>query len=217
MLTLRKHEKDYMLRGDQKYLQRLDKMSVQLITNIRNSLIDDADKENAVDLVETYIAGVNQLSSADQKIASLREDMKADADPIMAFANQLNTTAEANQAEITTQIQASVGPSISLMWGVSIVSVLISMAFGIIITRNITKPLTQTVTMIGEMEQGILGKRLNMTRKDEIGCVAVAMDNLANSLQNEVMVPIQKLAAGDLTFEVNLAANGKACASRSNI
>jgi methyl-accepting chemotaxis protein len=202
MLTLRKHEKDYMLRGDQKYLQRLDKAAAQLTRNIRSSSIEAAEKENAVSLVEEYTAGVHRLSQIDRKIATLLQKMKDAADPVMAFAENLSSKAQTEQAEMTASIQASAGRSIALMWGVSVVSFLISLVFGLLITRNITKPLTQTMVMIGEMEQGILERRLNLARKDEIGRMAGAMDNLADSLQNEVMVPMQKLAAGDLTFDV---------------
>ena len=202
MLTLRKHEKDYMLRGDQKYLQRLDKAAAQLTSNIRSAPIEAAEKENALTLVEEYTAGVNRLAQINQKITVLLQKMKAAADPVMAFAQDLSTRVQTEQAEMTASIQASAGRSIALMWGVSIASVLISLAFGVLITRNITQPLSQTMAMIGEMEQGILERRLKLTRKDEIGRMAEAMDNLADSLQNEVMVPMQKLAAGDLTFDV---------------
>ncbi|MCW8892380.1 MAG: methyl-accepting chemotaxis protein, partial [Deltaproteobacteria bacterium] len=73
---------------------------------------------------------------------------------------------------------------------------------GWLLIRSIAGPLVKTVTMIKELENGILKTRLRMNRKDEIGQMAVAMDNFADSLQEEIVKPMQQLAAGDLTFRV---------------
>ncbi|MEZ4483264.1 MAG: methyl-accepting chemotaxis protein [Syntrophotaleaceae bacterium] len=56
--------------------------------------------------------------------------------------------------------------------------------------------------MIEELEKGHIDQRLNLTRQDEIGQMAQTMDRFADSLQNEVVDSLQKLAAGDLTFQV---------------
>ncbi|ADH85360.1 methyl-accepting chemotaxis protein [Desulfurivibrio alkaliphilus] len=65
-----------------------------------------------------------------------------------------------------------------------------------------TRPIAQTVQMIKEMGQGRLDRRLNMQREDEIGQMAAAMDEFADTLQHQVVGSLQKLAQGDLTFEV---------------
>ncbi|HIJ77994.1 MAG: methyl-accepting chemotaxis protein [Desulfobulbaceae bacterium] len=72
-----------------------------------------------------------------------------------------------------------------------------------IITRSITQPVNKTVHMLQEMEKGHLDSRLNMDRGDEIGIMAKTMDSFADNLQNEMVHALQKLAAGDLTFEAN--------------
>jgi methyl-accepting chemotaxis protein len=64
----------------------------------------------------------------------------------------------------------------------------------------IRRPLVNLEEMIKEMEKGHLDKRLNMKSKDEIGQIAKTMDSFADSLQNEVLDSLQKLAKGDLTF-----------------
>jgi methyl-accepting chemotaxis protein len=68
--------------------------------------------------------------------------------------------------------------------------------------RNIIKPLSATVEMINELEAGHLDKRLKLTSSDEFGQMATAMDSFAENLQNEVVYSMQRLANGDLTYEV---------------
>ena len=52
-----------------------------------------------------------------------------------------------------------------------------------------------------KIPQGRLDKRLNLTRKDEIGEKAKAVDGFADNLQHEIVTVFEKLADGDFTFE----------------
>lgn len=70
------------------------------------------------------------------------------------------------------------------------------------LSRSITTPMHEAVSMLGELEDGHLSTRLEMDQKDEIGQMANTMDRFANSLQNEVIHCLHKLASGDLQFEI---------------
>ncbi len=80
----------------------------------------------------------------------------------------------------------------------SVGGLVLSWMFG----RRIGAAMGQTVQMLKELEKGRLDHRLNFTRKDEIGEMAAAMDSFADSLQNEVVADLQRIAQGDLTVSV---------------
>ncbi len=82
-------------------------------------------------------------------------------------------------------------------------SLLITAMCWMIIARRVIRPIGETVHMIMEMEMGHLGDRLKMNRCDEIGQMARAMDALAESLETEVVSALQKLARGDLSFDIH--------------
>jgi methyl-accepting chemotaxis protein len=88
----------------------------------------------------------------------------------------------------------------------NIILALVALPFGIlvavIIARGILGPLKKSCEMIEEMEKGHLDRRLNLNRKDEIGRMARTMDAFADSLRDEMIGPLQKLAEGDLTFTI---------------
>ncbi len=88
------------------------------------------------------------------------------------------------------------------MLGLGAIALLCGAILAIFITRSITAPMKKTVVMIEDLESGHLHTRLQMDRKDEIGQLAETMDRLADSLQNEIVASLQKLANGDLTFEI---------------
>lgn len=86
---------------------------------------------------------------------------------------------------------------------VIVLGVIAALSLGLLIARGIAQPLELSVEMIQEMEQGHIDQRLNMEQQDEIGQMARAMDAFAQSLQVEVVDVLQRLATGDLTFDVN--------------
>lgn len=84
---------------------------------------------------------------------------------------------------------------------------LIALVFGIVtaflMSKSITTPLAAVVDMLQEMSRGHLGMRLNMHLKDEIGLMADTIDRFADKLEGEMVVALEKLADGDLTFDAN--------------
>ncbi|MCW8859726.1 MAG: bacteriohemerythrin [Deltaproteobacteria bacterium] len=84
-----------------------------------------------------------------------------------------------------------------------VIALLIGIALAYIISRSLTAPMKQAMAMLGDLDAGHLDTRLNMKRKDEIGQMATTMDNFAESLQNEVVSSLQRLANGDLTFDIS--------------
>ena len=67
-----------------------------------------------------------------------------------------------------------------------------------LILIRLLRPLKETTVMIKEMSRGHITRRLNITRSDEIGQMAQAMDNLADYLQ-ETFMGLSRIAAGDLS------------------
>ena len=85
---------------------------------------------------------------------------------------------------------------------IGVVALLLGVLIAILISRSLTGPMRKTVEMLEELEKGHLDNRLQLNRKDEIGQMAESMDRFADSLQNEIVGSLQKLADGDLTFAV---------------
>ena len=82
------------------------------------------------------------------------------------------------------------------------VGLVIAIVTGLLLTNSITRPLSMTVKMIQEMGKGHLGMRLELSREDEIGIMASAMDRFATDLQQNVVAVMQSIAAGDLSMHV---------------
>jgi methyl-accepting chemotaxis protein len=87
---------------------------------------------------------------------------------------------------------------------ISLIAALILFSIGLymLVRKLIVIPMGMTMQMIKEMEMGHLDTRLQMDQGDEIGQMAKTMDAFSDSLQQEIVGSLQKMADGNLTFEV---------------
>lgn len=70
----------------------------------------------------------------------------------------------------------------------------------VLLGKLVRRPLLRLREMMQALANGHLVQRLNMQQQDELGDTARAMDQLAESLEGEVVSALQKLARGDLNF-----------------
>ncbi|MDY0213770.1 MAG: methyl-accepting chemotaxis protein [Desulfuromonadaceae bacterium] len=82
-------------------------------------------------------------------------------------------------------------------------TILASLVVVIWFARGLARPIGQVVHMLQEMSNGHISQRLNMKRQDEIGVMAATMDEFADNLEHELVDSMQRLAHGDLTFEIH--------------
>ena len=71
-----------------------------------------------------------------------------------------------------------------------------------VLRKMIVVPVGQVKSVLNEIDLGHLDTRLHLTQQDELGDMARTLDTLSDSLQTEVVTPLEQLAAGDLTFRV---------------
>ncbi|WP_187426717.1 methyl-accepting chemotaxis protein [Geothermobacter ehrlichii] len=85
----------------------------------------------------------------------------------------------------------------------SIVTVLILGPVFYLFRRSIVHPLAAVVRMADELRRGKVDARVDVGfRNDEFGDMAAALNDFADSLEHEVVDYLQKLAAGDLTEQI---------------
>jgi methyl-accepting chemotaxis protein len=81
----------------------------------------------------------------------------------------------------------------------TIVAIAIAVGIGIILTRNIAGPVNMLRDNIKEIHLGHLGNRLNLSRKDEVGEAAMALDKFLDDFQKYVIGTMKMVSEGDLS------------------
>ncbi len=196
----------------QQGLDNLTAASQQIRTNWQTYLGTElvAQEKTLVTRAEPLMADADQAVSRLRKIFEQRDEaalvlfirtvLYAKIDPISdTVADLIDVQLEVAQAEVATAVgnyQFIQKMVVGSLGGGILLAILLSF----VIIRGITRPTDQAVHMIEELGRGNLEPRLQMSRKDEIGRLAQALDAFADNMRDEVVAAFKALAAGDFTF-----------------
>ena len=193
-----------------------NKLMKEAIAALEPTLVNDEDEKLYKELVE-------KEKIVDDIIQKTRAILKADNRPdavsnrvaeAITFLHGDGETAEKKvQGHIEKMIELSIkeantvsnnntkiAKSQSLFMRVALaICILLAIILGLFLSFSITGPLQKGVAMIQEMAKGHLKSRLRMTRKDEVGILAKAMDDFSDDLQKNVVATIVKIGEGDLS------------------
>ena len=104
------------------------------------------------------------------------------------------------EAERLSQANTDLYKTSSIMMIIAaIIGVIIALVLGISLTRNIAGPVNMLKDNIKEIHLGHLGNRLNLSRKDEVGEAAMALDEFSNDFQKYVLGTMKMVSEGDLS------------------
>ncbi len=93
----------------------------------------------------------------------------------------------------------------------SLICLIISIVFATIIIRNISQPLKALSKTLWEVAQGNLSSRSGIKSKNELGTIAMSIDDFASELQtviNELDMTLTAVAKGDLTKPITIDFKG---------
>ncbi len=201
-LNARKFEKEHIISRDETFLERARKSIGNMLT-VAQRLVDSFDDEDNIAMTQ----------EARSQILKYQQNFENHAAQ-MAEQQQLNkemhrSAMNANEACLgaLAAIKKSSGDSLSqaniVLIAISSLAIIIGLILAIRISRGISLPLTRTVEMLDALENGHIDTRLNLDRGDEIGQLAKTMDRFADSLNTEVVKPLNQLASGNLNFDVH--------------
>ena len=183
LLTLRKHEKDYLLRLDKKYVVKAHKTLDKLLSEYNNSDFSNEDRNNVENLVQKYRELFDALVKADEHITKVKTDMRNvvhKIEPIVANLSQEAEKLSLNKIE-ATEIKASKKAMLAIIIG--IIAVISGQLAGFLIARTIINAITETIDGTKKIAQGDLTHHININQKDEVGILALSMNTMCKNLQ----------------------------------
>ncbi|BCR06645.1 hypothetical protein DESUT3_37140 [Desulfuromonas versatilis] len=174
----------------------------------------DNDNDNERRLAEALQKETEGITAASLELVSLVEsgapweqinnlDMRIDRYG-EASVKQLGGFASEIRGEVAAAQQAmrgGIAQGATLTWVVGLACLAILGSAFFLLARGIIGPLRRAGEMLKKIEGGHLDMRLHQAGSDEIAQLGRTLDAFAESLQQEVVVPLQQLAAGDLTFK----------------
>ncbi|MTI43424.1 methyl-accepting chemotaxis protein [Roseibium hamelinense] len=177
MLMMRRHEKDFMLRGGQKYIDRVDERRSEFDPLLASSSLSDADKAEIARLMDSYQSGFKAFAAMAQEIGSRTEALEAIFEQREAEFAALSEAAYEGKVAAQENLAVAQGLAQKIIFGTAGVALLVVIALGWLIGRSITRPVRG---LTGVMKT-LAGGELNVTvpyaeTGSEVGDMARAVE-----------------------------------------
>ncbi|WP_051676923.1 methyl-accepting chemotaxis protein [Maridesulfovibrio frigidus] len=185
-LDIRKNEKDYLLRGEDKYVEKTLGSITALYTAFKQS---SASPEHAVDIekdLKAYKKAFVGLVESDQLIAGYVKEMRAAThaiEPLLVKIEELSVKAQV--AEATALDVAAADYSITAV-SIGIIALVIGLLLSVLITNAITTPLKAAAVTAKNMADGDLREDVVAEGSDETGQMLAAMREMIFRLRDVV-------------------------------
>ena len=186
ILQLRRREKDYLLRGDQHYvdlaLSELDRMT-ELVTN---SAVSQPDKARLHALIADYRRDFLALVEQNSHIAALHQEMR---DAVIQIAPMVrNNVQEADRAmtQVSEQIHASSQADAERTQWILITAIFLGILFAAAITLSIARPLRRMAGLLDQLAYDHPVERVPALPggRDEVNAMAQSVNAMADHKAN---------------------------------
>ena len=224
MLTLRRHEKDYFLRGEEQYITSLHERVVTFKDDIAaTDSLSPVQKEELVVLVDNYEALFDQVVQLDTTVAANIQTYRDAVDQVEPLVDQLRDAALIEQAAAKADLEQVAQTGSQTIIGISVAVLVLGIGLSLWLARNITRQIDTITDTFANVAEGDLISRTSIVSSDELGQMAIGLNNLLDRLlaliqtteleRATIQSSIQKLleeisgvAEGDLTLEAEVTA-----------
>ncbi|MDH5612479.1 MAG: methyl-accepting chemotaxis protein [Gammaproteobacteria bacterium] len=206
MLMMRRHEKDYLARKADKYVDSMKTRHSEFNVMLAKSDIPSASKNNISSLMDSYHrdfnAMVDGMKIRDREIENLRNEAHA-VDPLL---EEMNRNAD-ELSDFNEQYQAEQSRLITILIAFALgTGALFSIGALIVIAKSIIDPLNNAVAYCDDIARGNLGNKIEVDSTDEIGALMMSLESMRQRLFN--IVSEIRHSADDITVASTEMADG---------
>ncbi len=209
-LLCRRHEKDYVIRGKNKYIERNQATIDQLRNYLDTRRISNDQKQRYLNLLTTYANGFLKMVEIDNTINHQIQELQVLSDHILqnlalVYHNQ-QVIVEAYENELIQITQNTIYLFGSICVIVLILSILISMG----LSKMIVKPMTDILKVMRDIAQGEgdLTVRFRRMSKDELGQLAHWFNAFLDKI-HDLIVQVKSLTNRVIETSCDLNQNSK--------
>lgn len=181
LLTIRKHEKDYFIRGELTYIDRLEKEVSKFKSLVASSNLAQADKTKFNLLINDYKTKFDRVVAIDKEIGltsniGIKGEYRNAVHKIEPLFNEVNEDVEA-------VVEGANKTAILAIVGLLIVVVLAGIGSGFFLSNSISKPPTYLTDMTKEIGRGNLDLNIYVKTGDELEDLASSFNQMTKDLK----------------------------------
>ncbi|GAB5466068.1 MAG: hypothetical protein Kapaf2KO_15040 [Candidatus Kapaibacteriales bacterium] len=164
ILEIRRREKDFMLRKDNKYFEQVSKDIIDLREHLKTINISTNQKRTLDSLLTAYINSFSKLVVATKGIAELSNNL-----------NEYNKKLQTLSYEMTEEKAEMASLAQSGMVGLALIILVVSVWISLYLSKKISQPITQLKDAANELAKGNLDVNINsVVTEDEVQDLSVS-------------------------------------------
>ncbi len=207
--------RDYLLTGDEKFLQTFDKLGMSaraLQKDLQDASHTEIEKkmiQQTKDLDDSYEEAI-QKSAALKKAGKDQEALQVNIVEVMprnkAMLDQLEEYQTFRETQMNNDFKRMVSDEERTMWLVIVIGILALLAgasIGIATSRMIVKPIKELAQAADKLAVGDINVNVVSTSQDEVGALMDSFAQMVSSIRAQAFAA-EKIALGDLTVTVKI-------------
>ena len=208
MLMIRRHEKDYLLRGEAQYVTKVGDAVTTLKKDINAARLERSKTDAMELLADDYFKYFNQLVALDAKVATSTAIYRQAIDSLQPLLEQVQVKAQTQQTGSLAEMRSSAATGILEIEGLALAAVVAGLLIAFFLARSIAKPIAAVTKVVENMAQGSLSETLDYQSSNEIGQLTASMQimqqRLRTIIQSEIGELIRLAGEGNLANRINL-------------
>ena len=202
MLMMRRHEKDFIMRGDEKYIQRINALRAEFMPLLDGALISQADKDELGGLLDNYINNFMTYASAYQEERALRKQLStkyAEAEPTM---DSLFRAAREGYVEAQSSLATERKTTRDFILLAAAITALLFATVAWRLSLSITRPVTGLTNAMMKLAGGDTTIVIpSIGNRDEIGSMAGAVQVFKDNAIEKMRLEEDQAAAAQRAEE----------------
>ncbi len=179
MLMMRRHEKDFILRGDEKYGDELQKRAGEFAGELTKADFPEATKAEIAKLIESYRSSFLAFMAGQSTLTEEAADLTQIYDRLRPTLVAVQRAADQRQGQVKAEL-ASVRWYV--FWSICI-TILTMTVLAFLLGRWLSTPLIKMASAMEYLAQGDLDRDIDpIDRRDEIGKISRALSVFRDKL-----------------------------------
>ncbi|MBI5095621.1 MAG: methyl-accepting chemotaxis protein [Candidatus Hydrogenedentes bacterium] len=196
VLTIRRHEKDYLLRQDEKYAKLAHNEADSLLAAFRGAGLAESQVQEAEALTKAYLTGFDALVDEDERIAASTASLREAVHRIEPLVEKIHQDAIAQATSrsqaVADSATAQAASALRLGIGAALMALLVSVLLIRNTTGTVVKPLHDVITSLRDGAAQMTNASEEVAHSSQI--MAEGASEQASSLE-EVCASIEELSA----------------------
>ena len=199
ILAVRRYEKDYLLRGSEKYVKRTLAGLEKLNLAFAESSVPEKQRIEIEKCIKIYRTAFLSLVNENKHIAEQNSEMRAAVHAIEPELVKIRDLAKERMGQRTVSLKAEAGIFSKTAMGIGGAALFIGIVISLLVTNAIARPLRTAESTVMKMADGDLNQNVQSASRDETGVMLNAMGNMIYRLRDVVTgvnEAVSNIAAG---------------------